>query len=146
MKFIFSFLVLFTFSSCATLFTGTKDRISFITDPTGAVIYIDGIEQCTTPCDLSITRSISDIDVQIKLDGYKARLITLNKEFNVVSILNLGNMLGWVIDIASGAIMEYDQKIYELKLSKETIDSVMNTSKVEIDNEENIVNLYIVQK
>ena len=29
-------------TSCATLFTGTKDRITFNSTPSGANIYIDG--------------------------------------------------------------------------------------------------------
>lgn len=82
-------------TSCATLFTGTKDRITFNSTPSGATIYIDGVEQCKTPCTMKVKRSINDTAVEFKLDGYETRLITLSKEFNVVSIINLGNLLGW---------------------------------------------------
>ena len=74
-------------TSCATLFTGTKDRITFNSTPSGATIYIDGVEQCKTPCTMKVKRSINDTDVEFKLDGYETRLITLSKEFNVVSIM-----------------------------------------------------------
>ena len=135
----------FLFSSCATLFTGTKDRISFNTNPTGATIYIDGIEQCKTPCTLKVTRSINDTDVEFKLDGYETRLITLSKEFNVVSILNLGNLLGWGIDAISGAVMKYDRKSYDITLdSKKT--SMINPTRINIDTHKNIVDLYVVEK
>jgi hypothetical protein len=143
----FSFLLIgkmLLISSCATLFTGTKDRINFDTNPSGAMIYIDGIEQCRTPCALNVTRSINDTDVEFKLDGYETRLITLSKEFNVVSILNLGNLLGWGIDAVSGAVMKYDRKSYDITLdSKET--SMINPARINIDTQKNLVELYVVE-
>jgi hypothetical protein len=134
----------FLFSSCATLFTGTKDRISFNSNPSGATIYIDGVEQCETPCTLNVTRSINDTDVEFKLDGYETRLITLSKEFNVVSIINLGNLLGWGIDAISGAVMKYDRKTYDIKLdSKNT--SMITPTKINIDTQKNTVELYVTE-
>jgi hypothetical protein len=81
-------------TGCATIFTGTKDNISFSSTPSGATIYKDGVEICTTPCNYKIKRSLNDTDIEFKLDGYKTRLITLDKELNLVSIINLGNLLG----------------------------------------------------
>jgi hypothetical protein len=134
----------FLFSSCATLFTGTKDRISFNSNPSGATIYIDGVEQCETPCTLNVTRSINDTDLEFKLDGYETRLITLSKEFNVVSIINLGNLLGWGIDAISGAVMKYDRKTYDIKLdSKNT--SMITPTKINIDTQKNTVELYVTE-
>lgn len=131
-------------TSCATLFTGTKDRISFNTEPPGATIYIDGVEQCKTPCSLKVTRSINDTDVEFKLDGYETRLITLSKEFNVVSVLNLGNLLGWGIDFLSGAVMKYDKKSYDITLdSKKT--SMINPTRINIDTQKNVVELYVIE-
>lgn len=139
------FLSLF-FSSCATIFTGTKDNITFNTQPQGATVYINGVEQCQTPCTKRITRSINDKDVQFKLDGYKTRLITLSKEFNVVSVINLGNLLGWAIDVASGAVMKYDQKVYNINLTKEKTASIKNLDKIKINTKDKTVSLYVVQK
>ena len=134
----------FFLSSCATLFTGTKDSIAFNSNPSGATIYIDGVEQCKTPCTLKITRSINDTDVEYKLDGYETRLITLSKELNVVSVLNLGNLLGWGIDVVSGAVMKYDRKSYDITLdSKKT--SMINPTRINIDTQKNIVELYVVE-
>lgn len=62
-------------TSCATLFTGTKDRITFNSTPSGATIYIDGVEQCKTPCTMKVKRSINDTGVEFKLDGYETRVI-----------------------------------------------------------------------
>lgn len=128
-------IALFLMTGCATIFTGTKDRIAFSSTPSGATIYKDGIEICTTPCNYKIKRSLNDTDVEFKLDGYETRLITLDKEFNLVSIINLGNLLGWGIDALSGAVMKYDRKSYDLKLTKEKSASLLQPSRIDIDTD-----------
>jgi hypothetical protein len=133
-------------TSCATIFTGTKDRITFNSTPAGATIYKDGVEQCKTPCTLKVKRSLNDTDIEYKLDGYETRLITLDKELNVVSIINLGNLLGWGIDALSGAVMKYDKKVYDITLSKNNKTSMINPSKINFDTKKNVVELYVQAK
>ena len=131
-------------TSCATLFTGTEDRITFNSTPSGATIYIDGVEQCKTPCSIKVNRSINDTDVEFKLDGYETRLITLSKELNVVSIINLGNLFGWAIDALSGALMKYDRKTYEITLEDKRT-SMIKPTRINIDTKNNIVELYVTE-
>lgn len=140
------FFVTLFFTGCATIFTGTKDNITFNTKPQGATVYINGVEQCTTPCTKRVTRTINDRDVKFKLDGYETRVITLSKEFNVVSVINLGDLLGWAIDVATGAVMKYDQKVYDITLSKDKTASIKNIDKIKIDTINKTVALYVVQK
>lgn len=136
-------IALFLMTGCATIFTGTKDRIAFSSTPSGATIYKDGVEICTTPCNYRIKRSLNDTEVEFKLDGYETRLITLDKEFNLVSIINLGNLLGWGIDALSGAVMKYDRKSYDLKLTKEKSASLLQPSRIDIDTQANTVTLTV---
>lgn len=133
-------------SSCATIFTGTKDRITFNSTPSGATIYKDGVEQCKTPCTLKVKRSLGDTEMEYKLDGYETRLITLDKEFNIISVINLGNLLGWGIDALSGAVMKYDRKVYDITLSKNNRTSMINPSKINIDSKNDVVELYVQKK
>lgn len=140
---LFVTIVLFS-TSCATIFTGTKDRLTFNSEPSGATIYIDGIEQCKTPCTMRVKRSINETDVEFKLDGYETRLITLSKEFNIVSILNLGNLLGWGIDAVSGAVLKYDRKTYDITLDNKNT-AMINPTRINIDTQKNIVELYVVK-
>ncbi|MFC5193636.1 PEGA domain-containing protein [Algoriphagus aquatilis] len=130
-------------SGCATIFTGTKDRITFNSNPSGAIIYKDGVELCTTPCTYKVKRSINDTDIEFKLDGYQTRVITLDKEFNVISIINLGNLLGWGIDALSGAVMKYDRKTYDITLSPNKTASILEPSRINIDTQKNTVELIV---
>lgn len=86
------------------------------------------------------------IKVGYKLDGYETRLITLDKTFNLISILNLGNLLGWGIDILSGSIMKYDKNVYDISLSKNTKTSMIKPTKINIDTKNKVVELYVMEK
>jgi len=136
-------IALFLMTGCATIFTGTRDRISFVSTPSGAVIYKDGVEICTTPCNYNVKRSLNDTEVEFKLDGYETRLITLDKEFNLVSIINFGNLFGWGIDALSGSLMKYDRKAYDLKLTQEKSASLVQPSRIDIDTKSNTVTLTV---
>lgn len=103
-------------SSCATIFTGTSDNISFASNPSGAKIYMDGLKIGTTPATITIQRSFNERRVTLKLDGYDVLVFVLQREFNTVAILNLAGILGWGIDAMTGAIYRYNPKGYELDL------------------------------
>ena len=136
-------IALFLMTGCATIFTGTKDRIAFTSTPSGVTIYKDGVEICTTPCNYKVKRSLNDTEVEFKLDGYETRLITLDKEFNLVSIINLGNLFGWGIDALSGAVMKYDRKAYDIKLTQEKSASLVQPSRIDIDTKGNTVTITV---
>lgn len=131
-------------TSCATIFTGTRDTISFNTSVPGAKILIDGAELCTTPCVEKISRKLGETEVQVKLDGYETKLIRLDKSFNVISVLNLGNLLGWGIDVISGAVMPYGKKSYDIQMTKLNGTAKINPNKIEIDTKSNTATLYVI--
>lgn len=70
-------IVILSLSSCATIFTGTSDRITFNSTPVGATVYERGIEKCKTPCTLKVTRTLSEKDIEFKKDGYQNRRVFL---------------------------------------------------------------------
>lgn len=144
-KFIFLGTIALMLSGCATIFTGTKDTIYFDSDPEGATVYLDGLEICRTPCSYRVGREFNGVDIQYKLDGYEARIFSLDQEFNVISVLNLGNPLGWAIDMISGSIMRYDRKAYDLKLDPDTSAMMMNADEIRIDSKEEKVDFYIYE-
>lgn len=135
----------FMFSSCATLFTGTKDRISFNTQPPGAKIFIKGVEEGVTPVTMKVKRSLSDTDVEFKLDGYETKLVTLSKEFNIISVINLGNLIGWGVDALTGSVMKYDKKTYDITLDNDK-RAMIHPDSININTERNNVELYVSEE
>lgn len=144
MKKIFCLLAVSSilFTSCATIFTGTKDRLTFESTPSGAKVYIDGIQVCKTPCHLDVKRNISDKMVEFKLDGYETRVVTLDKEFNAVTILNVFNgLIGFAIDLGTGSIMKYGRKVYQIELDKNKV--AVAPEKIEINTKDKTATLYV---
>lgn len=105
-------------SSCATIFTGTKTNIMFNSEPSGATVEMDGLEIGTTPLTYPVKKSFDGI-ISFEKDGYERKTIGLQKSFNAVSIINLGSILGWIIDVATGSIKKFDQKGVKVELREE---------------------------
>lgn len=136
----------FLFSSCATILSGTSDVLRFESKPAGAKVYIDGIFLCTTPCTAEVDRSLSDQLMEMKLEGFQTEVMVLDTEFNPVAIINLGNPLFWLIDAASGAIVKYDRKHYEMEMQRQGQHaSLENAQRIEIDSERETVRVYVLQ-
>jgi hypothetical protein len=60
-----------------------------------------------------------------------------------VSVLNIGNLIGWGIDVLSGAVMKYDRKAYDLELVKEKRVSVITPLKIEMDTSKKTIDVYM---
>jgi hypothetical protein len=141
-------LLMSLLTSCATLFTGTKDVISFDSEPKGAMVYIDGLEVCRTPCRTPVKRSLDGKQVELSLDGYETRVILLDTKFNLVAALNLGNIFGWGIDALTGTIMRYDRKNYKVELEKSKRVSYYfeNAQKIDVDSKNKVVILSVSEQ
>jgi hypothetical protein len=111
-----SILGFFLFStSCATIFTGTTQRVSIDSNPQGADIIIDGQKKGKTPSIVKIDREFEALldggkEIQLEINGYKKDGYKLDAQLNPVSIINLFNALCWGIDAATGAITRYDNQ------------------------------------
>jgi hypothetical protein len=131
-------------SGCATVLTGSKDTIAFNTNPAGADLYIDGIKICTTPCETSVKRSINDKDVEFRLDGYRTKVVTLDKEFNTMAILNILEPLGFIVDAATGSIYKYDRKSYNIEM--EQVLAQYDVEKIELNTVDKVATIQVAKK
>ncbi|AZA83119.1 PEGA domain-containing protein [Chryseobacterium lactis] len=109
---------MFSVTSCATIFTGSKDKISFNSSPEGAKVFHKGIEKCITPCTAEIPRSLSKQMVTFEKEGFNNKEVKLTKTFNPVTLLNIlfGGAIGVGIDAATGSLTKYSPKKYEVEL------------------------------
>ncbi len=124
MKYILLFLVtgtLVLMTGCATILTGTTQRLTIDSTPQGADIVIDGRLMGQTPADIRIDRNINAFidngrDIRLEKQGYVPDGYYLGTDLQPVAILNIFNPLFWAIDAATGAIMRYDSDYYNFKL------------------------------
>ncbi|MCJ8154578.1 PEGA domain-containing protein [Chryseobacterium sp. SSA4.19] len=105
-------------TSCATIITGTKDKITFNSAPEGAKVFHKGVEKCTTPCTAEIPRSLSKQMVTFEKEGFTSKEVKLTKTFNPVTLVNilLGGAIGVGIDAATGSLTKYSPKEYKVEL------------------------------
>lgn len=106
------------FGSCATIFTGTKNTVHINSYPQGAKIEIDGIERGVTPAPVKMKKGFNGQTVVLKKEGYENKMFQPETTFNAVSLLNFFGIIGWGVDAATGAIMKYDPKAYEITLEE----------------------------
>lgn len=109
-------------SSCATIFTGSKKRVTFDANiDRQATLTIDGnkYRNVTFPYTTKIRGGFDETIVKAESEGYKTTELTIYKNFNAVSVLNLIDILFWGIDAATGAIMKPEYRRYELEFEKE---------------------------
>lgn len=103
-------ILLAVLESCATVISGTKQRVQIVTVQPGASVYMDGIFKDTTPCIVKIPRTWeAPPQLILKKDSFQSHEIYLQKHFNEIIILNFINVFGWTIDAASGSFWRYNQ-------------------------------------
>lgn len=107
----------FLLSSCATVFCGSKARVTFESDiPEKATLTIDGRKHTnvTFPYTTKIKRGFDETVVKAEAKNYTAEMVVIDKSFNAVSVINLANIIGWGIDAATGAMMKPEFKFYQI--------------------------------
>jgi hypothetical protein len=111
-------IIVLMMSSCATLFTGTKEMITVTSNVDNATVKFDGINMGSTPLVTKVKKSFDGM-VSVEADGYKDERFQLQKSFQPVAILNLFNILWWGVDFITGAVNKFDMKGYDIELKEE---------------------------
>ncbi|MDF1667276.1 MAG: PEGA domain-containing protein [Planctomycetota bacterium] len=123
--------VLTSYTGCATILTGTHQKISVDSNPKGAIVATDGHTRARTPAVVSLTRWHSG-DIVVSKEGYHPKHIVMHRTLNPYALLDLpwfllGVVPGIVavgVDIGTGAIWEYNpEMIYADLESKRAGDS-----------------------
>lgn len=107
----------FLFMSCATLFHGSTDTVSFASSPTGAQVYVNGMQMGTTPVQLSL-KSSKTYTIEFRLDGYMSRTVILNSSI-MAGFLILDVLFGVIpviVDAATGNWLSLDQSVVNAPL------------------------------
>ena len=105
-------------SSCATMFSGTTQKVTITPNPPDADVLIDGANRGKTPIELSLKKELTGKPIEIKKEGYQNRILTPSTSFNTTAIVNIFVPIGFVIDAITGAMMKYSPTTYDVTLDK----------------------------
>ena len=121
--------LLFFSSSCATLFRGASENITFSSDPEGAEIFIDGFSEGKTPATIIVDKSVDGV-VRYQKKGYETKEFKLKRKFDNIAFLNFFGLIGWAVDYVTGALYEIPTTNYDYELEKleESEDTDKDTS------------------
>ena len=99
---LFLFLLIFSFSSCATLIHGSRQHMFLTCEPRVASVYVDGRYIGTTPMHTNLSRG-RDHQLRIELEGYKPFETTLTRRLDGWLFGNL-LLVGIAVDAANGSM------------------------------------------
>ena len=95
---------LFVSSGCATIVSGTTQKVSLSSQPSGADAKADGNITVKTPAIITLDRKL-DHTIEFSKEGYKTATVFVRRAFNEMATGNilLGGIIGAGIDAASGS-------------------------------------------
>ena len=140
-------VTVFLITSCASILTGSKRKVLFETNPSGAKVFVNGFEKGKTPVQLKVT---ADDRIDFRLDNYTERVVVMDSKFNSVAILNAFSILGWGIDALTGSLKRVDTKYVKVTLEKSKKTAFINyfengtITKINIDETNKIIETIIV--
>jgi len=102
-------VLIFT-QGCCSIFTNDPQTISVDSKPEGAKVQI-GPHEGTTPYRVSLPRGKNYV-IQASYGG-RDKTLALNKQIEPVYWINILFWPGLIIDLATGAMFEYDPTHYE---------------------------------
>ncbi len=110
-------LVATMFSGCATIVSGTNQKINVMSMPSDAVAKVDNNLSAKTPTMFTLERK-SDHTIEISKEGYKTAVVMIRRSVNGMAFGNalFGGVIGVGVDMASGA---------NLKLIPERVNVVL---------------------
>lgn len=100
-------------SGCASVFTGTNEKIVVSTPDAQSSIYVDGMLRGKGNIIIDKTKGKTHL-LTVKQEGCQDITTVTSNRFNGVSVLNIFFWPGFFIDLATGALWEADPSSYTL--------------------------------
>lgn len=105
-------------SGCATILSGSSDEISLSSEPSGAKVLINGINEGKTPIKLKLKKG-KEYAIEFVKDGYENKTFRLSYSLGVgwlVADILLTWFLGVLVDAVTGAWNSFDTDTYKANL------------------------------
>ena len=128
-KLILTVCILFplciTFTGCGTIMSGNKQEVGFSSNPSNALVTIDGEIVGHTPLTTELSRKKTH-DVVMTLDGYLPYEMTLIKKSNgwVWGNIVFGGLIGLGVDALTGAMYKLTPEQVEAEMKRGDVSSI----------------------
>lgn len=112
-------------SSCATLFSGTRAKVTVdSSEPVYAPITLNVDDETyhnvRFPMEVKVKRGFAPSEIEATASGYTTGTATIDKTFNAVSLGNivLGGIPGYAVDLVTGAVTKPEKNEYVLYMKE----------------------------
>ncbi len=120
-------LVLFAASlllgGCATIFSGTTDKLTFQANVPAVRLTIDGQYRGELPLEVEMSRNVASGQqflARFERNGYQTQEFKLQREFNTVAILDVSStIVSGGVDVLTGAFMKFSPRDYHVQMLPE---------------------------
>ena len=117
-------------TGCGTIVHGSKQQVSFDSNPQGATVKLTDGTHLTTPQTAELRRAQDHI-VTIEKEGYESERLTINRNFNWGATI-FGNILwitpGVIVDVLAGGAWTLDPEHINVNLAVEKPKSPLAVS------------------
>jgi hypothetical protein len=97
-------LSLITLSSCATLFKGNSEQVTFNSTPAGVQVIVNGVSMGATPLNLKL-ESGKDYTVEFRKEGLESKTFQIPKRIGAhwVVLDVIGGFVPVIVDAVTGS-------------------------------------------
>jgi len=121
-------VAIYLFNSCASILSGSRQKIDVSSTPSGAKVYVNGKDQQRiTPVTIKVPRKKS-VEYTFQKQGYEDGNVTEKGSVNpaVIGNLLLGGIPGILVDLGTGAWYKYNDSYVSCVLKPEGVASTPN--------------------
>ena len=107
------------FSGCASVMHGTRQPVTFSSQPSEAQVYLDGELKGVTPITIDLERGKYS-SLTISKEGYATQNKAIGDKIDPIFWGNIiiGGVVGSSTDAGTGAMYQYDPNSYFIELQK----------------------------
>ncbi len=111
-------LLLTGLGGCASIIDGQTQTVTFNSSPSGARVYVNGMDMGSTPLTATVKRSKVTM-VSAQKPGYEAQQLMLQTKVNMWFWGNIisGGLYGSTTDYSTDAMVEYSPNMYHITLN-----------------------------
>jgi len=111
-------IFLLSATGCATVFTGTRQKVYIASSAPGARVQVNGIDKGAAPLKVKLKRGNTGQAVTVTATGYEPKTIVPETNFNAATLGNIVFLPMFAIDLITGAMWKYHPKRYMVELEK----------------------------